>query len=263
MKACNRTFIALAIGAALASPTAFAQVVKGQADARIGAGVPNPVPAAQQAVDRAGDRAMQATDRAVDATTTAQERATDTATGAQERATDAAAAASDRVDSTAQNAQETTQSVPPAAPEQSQGSVNASAHASVTQRALWDKLDADRDGSISTAEADADADFGAGFATTDADGDGAVTQGEYAAYAKTSLATSTEHAAGRSQVAIDDLWRQYDADADGRLSAAEVEADADISGSFSAMDDDSDGFVTEAEYRTYAQANEKPAEPTP
>lgn len=249
MKARNRTLIVLAIGAALTIPVAFAQ--NGQAGAKIGAGagVPNPVPAAQQTVDHANDRAMQTTEHAMDATSKTQDRAMDANSKAQDDAN--------------QVAEEQTQSMPPSPPEQSQGSVNASAHASVTQRALWDKLDADKDGMISATEADADADFDAGFAKMDSDGNGTISDAEYSAYAKTNLATSTEHAADNSKVAAESVWRQFDADADGKLSAAEVEADAGISGSFSAMDEDSDGFVTETEYRAYARVNTKPDDPTP
>lgn len=256
MKARNRTLIALAIGAALAAPVAFAQ--NGQAGAKIGAGagVPNPVPAAQQSLDRA----MQATERAMDATSKTQDRAMDATSKTQDRATDAT---SKTQDDAGQVAQEQTESAPPAPPVQSQGSANASAHASVSQRALWDKLDADKDGAISATEADADAGFDAGFAKMDSDGNGTVSDAEYTAYAKTDLATSGEHAADNSKVAADNVWRQFDADADGKLSVAEVEADAGISGSFSAMDEDSDGFVTETEYRSYAKANTKPEDPTP
>jgi Ca2+-binding EF-hand superfamily protein len=245
MKARNRTLIALAVGAALASPVALSQdqgqtaqgqtaeaqatqgqTVQGQAATKINADIPNPAATAQQTTDRAVDTAQ------------------------------------DRVGAAAQTAQDASQSVP-TAPPQSQGAVNADAHAAVTRRALWDRLDADRDGSISTAEAEADAEFGAGFARIDSDADGMVSDAEYTAYAKTEPVPGSAHAAPHAPVAMDGLWRQYDADADGRLSAAEVKADADIGGSFSAIDDDSDGYLTQAEYRAYAQANSKPEPATP
>jgi Ca2+-binding EF-hand superfamily protein len=236
MKARNRTLIALAVGAALASPVALSQdqgqaaqgqtaeaqatqgqTVQGQAATKINADIPNPAATAQQTTDRALDTAQ------------------------------------DRVGNAAQTAQDASQSVP-TAPPQSQGAVNADAHAAVTRRALWDRLD---------AEAEADAEFGAGFARIDSDADGMVSDAEYTAYAKTEPAPGSAHAAPHTPVAMDGLWRQYDADADGRLSAAEVKADADIGGSFSAIDDDSDGYLTQAEYRAYAQANSKPEPATP
>jgi Ca2+-binding EF-hand superfamily protein len=159
------------------------------------------------------------------------------------------------------DAQDATQTTPPAPPTQSQGAANAAAHASVTQRDLWNRLDTDKDGMISATEADADADFDGRFAAMDSDGDGSISDAEYTTYAKTNLATSGEHAADHSQAAMTSVWSNFDQDDDGKLSATEVEADANLKVSFADMDGDDDGFVTQDEYRDYAMVNRKPAEP--
>lgn len=245
MKLPIRTLIAIAIGAALAAPVALAQ----NANANVNAGarvegaaqVPDPVPAADRAIDRTNAAVQDRTDTAQQATERAQDKMQDST------------AQTDDVDDT-----QDTQETPPAPPTQAQGSANAAAHASVTQRDLWNRLDADKDGSISATEADADADFDGRFAAIDSDGNGSVSDAEYNSYAKTNLATSGEHAAGQSQASTESVWANFDQDDDGKLSATEVEADVALKGSFSAMDEDDDGFVTQGEYRDYAAANSKP-----
>jgi len=63
-----------------------------------------------------------------------------------------------------------------------------------------------------------------------------------------------EHAAAHSSVVQRDLWARLDTDGDGSISTAEGGADADFNTDFALMDSDHNGFVTDAEYRTSAQA---------
>ena len=65
----------------------------------------------------------------------------------------------------------------------------------------------------------------------------------------------------KREAALTSVWSNFDQDDDGKLSAAEVEADAGLTSSFADMDGDADGFVTQDEYRDYAMVNRKPAEP--
>jgi Ca2+-binding EF-hand superfamily protein len=95
----------------------------------------------------------------------------------------------------------------------------------------------------------------------DSDSDGSISDAEYTSYAKTNLATSGENAAAHSQASLTSVWSNFDQDDDGKLSATEVEADANLKVSFADMDGDDDGFVTQDEYRAYAMVNRKPAEP--
>lgn len=231
MKARNRTLLSLALGAMLATPAAFAQLVNGNVGARIGVGasarVPDPVPA----VRSAAGQAKQAT--------------RDTVRQAGRAAADA------RV----QGEAKTEALIPPV---QAQGAANAAAHASVVQRDLWGKLDTDRDGRISAVEADANADFDATFDAMDSNDDGFIADAEYTAYAKANLSTSAEHAAAHAMPVVRQLWGRLDANADGKVSASEADVDAGFDGMFGAMDSDSDGFVTEAEYRAHAKATRTP-----
>ena len=50
-----------------------------------------------------------------------------------------------------------------------------------------------------------------------------------------------------------DVWVKLDADADSRISLAEAAANSDLNASFSTMDSNSDGFVTQAEYQAYSR----------
>jgi hypothetical protein len=52
-----------------------------------------------------------------------------------------------------------------------------------------------------------------------------------------------------------DVWTKLDANSDGKLSSSEVSSNTTISGAFSAMDGNGDGFVTQAEYRAYAKTH--------
>lgn len=62
-----------------------------------------------------------------------------------------------------------------------------------------------------------------------------------------------EHAAAHSSVVQRDLWTRLDADGDGRISTTEGATDAGFNARFAAYDADSDGFVTDAEYREGAK----------
>jgi Ca2+-binding EF-hand superfamily protein len=50
-----------------------------------------------------------------------------------------------------------------------------------------------------------------------------------------------------------DVFGRLDVDGDGKISATEAGVDASFD--FAAMDSDGDGFVTDAEYRTWAKAD--------
>jgi hypothetical protein len=69
----------------------------------------------------------------------------------------------------------------------------------------------------------------------------------------------TADANAASQSANGLTWNTVDTDKDGKLSASEVSAYAGLKANFSGMDGNSDGFVTQDEYRAYAQARRQPA----
>ena len=58
-----------------------------------------------------------------------------------------------------------------------------------------------------------------------------------------------------SLVVTRDAWLKLDADADSRISLVEAMPDPDLSGTFTTVDGNKDGFVTQDEYRAYARAN--------
>jgi hypothetical protein len=117
----------------------------------------------------------------------------------------------------------------------------------------WADADGDSDGRISRTEATVNAGLNAHFSTIDADGDGFVTRDEYGNYYQASVAKGEQHAADHSEVVTRDIWGRFDANADGRLSATEIDLDARLKADFGAIDADDDGFVSDAEYRTYYQ----------
>ena len=143
-------------------------------------------------------------------------------------------------------------------PPTSQGAANAAAHSSVVQRDVWSRLDADGDGQISATEADADATFDGDFIAMDTDTNGFVSDAEYRTFAKVDTSQGAANAASHSSVVQRDTWSRLDIDGDGRISAVEADADVGIDGSFAAMDSDSDGFITDAEFRAHAKATSKP-----
>jgi Ca2+-binding EF-hand superfamily protein len=55
-----------------------------------------------------------------------------------------------------------------------------------------------------------------------------------------------------------ETFMTLDADKDGRISSTEADADAGFDDSFSAMDSNGDGFVTDTEFRAHAKATSEP-----
>lgn len=143
--------------------------------------------------------------------------------------------------------------IPPTA----QGAAHAAAHSSVVQRDVWQRLDTDGDGRISASEADVDATFDGDFAAMDVDDDGFVSDAEYRDFSK-AHAAQVPPAAGHSAVVQRDLWSRLDVDGDGRISAAEADADTGIDGKFARIDSNGDGFISDAEMRADAKETGKP-----
>lgn len=117
----------------------------------------------------------------------------------------------------------------------------------------WSDADTDGDGKISTFEATANAGLNSSFSKIDSNKDGFVTSDEYRIFYAQTASQGEQHAAANSAVVTRDLWSQLDANADGKISVAEAVANASVTGSFNAMDLDSDGFITQAEYTAYAK----------
>jgi Ca2+-binding EF-hand superfamily protein/predicted small lipoprotein YifL len=152
--------------------------------------------------------------------------------------------------------------LPPPSPPQSQGAEHAAAHSSVVTRDLWARLDLDGDGRISTTEGAADADFNADFASIDSNDDGFVSDTEYRTAAKTELkedrrVVTSNDASSQAATGLGDALRRLDANADGSISLGEANADASFKTSFGAIDSNSDGLVTRAEYQVWLKANRK------
>ena len=142
-----------------------------------------------------------------------------------------------------------------------EGAMGSSTQAATTQTAStsskgdwWKDADTDNDGKLSASEATANAGLSSRFSTIDADKDGFVTMDEYRAYYANN-ASPGEHAAAHAAVINRELWVKLDTDADSRISLAEAAANSDLNASFSAMDSNSDGFLTQAEYTTYTNSN--------
>lgn len=149
-------------------------------------------------------------------------------------------------------------------PPHSQASERASGQSAVAQRDVWTELDVDSDGRISATEAGADADFNAHFSMMDSDGDGFLSADEYQAQkqmvqgdevppAPPAQSQGAENAAAHSSVVQREAWSRLDTDGDGRISSVEASADSTFSTHLGTMDADDDGFVTDAEYRAFAQ----------
>ena len=80
---------------------------------------------------------------------------------------------------------------------------------------------------------------------------------EYRTFAKANMdnAQGAEHAADHSAVVTRDVFSRLDTDGDGRISTTEAALDADFNGTLSTMDANSDGFVSQDEYRAHAKAD--------
>lgn len=170
MQALNRNLIALALGAALVAPAAFAQARSGHATApsvpttSAGHATANPGKGNWwQAADIDGDGKLSATEANANAGLASRFAMIDSdkdglVTNDEYRAFYTANA--------------------------SQGERHAAAHSAVVTRDVWVRLDADADSRISLAEAASNADLTASFAGMDGNSDGFVTQAEYTAYTK-------------------------------------------------------------------------------
>jgi len=118
----------------------------------------------------------------------------------------------------------------------------------------WADADIDGDGQLSAAEAKANAGLDARFSNIDADADGYVTSDEYRHFFTSEQSQGEVHAAAHSAVVTRDVFK-LDANADGKLSPTELTSNAALSGAFSVMDSNKDGFVTQAEYDAYAKVH--------
>jgi hypothetical protein len=244
MKALNRNLIALALGAVLASPAAFAQDTgnKGQSATSAGQATAESV--------RTGEQPASPT-LPTQSSTTAQDAISDRTAAAEDRkdakdAKDDGSTAS--TDATAtQNAGSTTLRNTASAAQDSMGASNPG------KGNWWKDADTDGDGKLSATEANANAGLSSRFATIDADKDGFITTEEYRSFYTANASQGEQHAAAHSAVVTRDVWVKLDADADSRISLAEAAANTELSASFSAMDGNSDGFVTQAEYQAYTK----------
>lgn len=241
MQARNRTLIAIALTAALASPIALAQQAKGNANANATVGAGQATAGSVTTGERPASPTLptQSSTKATDAITdrTAKQDAKD-ATETEATATTSTST------STAAGAAEMDASTKASAKTTNPGKGN-----------WWADADADGDGKLSTTEAAANAGLNSRFTTIDGDKDGFVTQDEYRSFFTANASQGAENAAPHSAVVTRELWTSLDADTDSKLSLAEVAANAELTSSFASIDANADGFVTQDEYTAYAKAN--------
>lgn len=241
MQARNRTLIAIALSAALASPLAFAQ--KSKDTATVGAGQRTAGSVTTGERPASPTLPTQSNTKAAEAMTarTAKQAAKDAS-----EATGPASASGSTADTTAAGAGAT----------ELDASAKASAKSTNPGKGnWWADADADGDGRLSTTEAAANAGLNARFATIDGDKDGFVTQDEYRTFFTANASHGADHAAPHSAVVSRDLWTRLDTNTDSKLSLAEVAANAGLTTSFASIDANADGFVTQDEYTAYAKAN--------
>lgn len=245
MQVLNRNLIALALGAALVAPAAFAQV--------------GPVAAPTIPTTSAGQATAQSAISAERPTvptlpTKADTRATDavskkTTAGKPTTVVEVDAAAKAKMES-----------------EKAAGSASMTSSTAATQKAMgadtnpgkgnwWQDADTDGDGKLSTTEANANAGLSSRFSTIDANKDGFVTSDEYRTFYTNNASQGEQHAAAHSAVVTRDVWVKLDADADSRISLAEAASNTGLTASFATMDSNADGFITQAEYTAYSKAN--------
>lgn len=281
----HRNLLALALAGVLATPIALAQGHGPKKDATPPAGttvsdavrsdgpVSDTTATTDQTVAQSAREAQAPPTTSNDAADIAQEDATtsnDAADAAQETTTrqdkDASTLpprdAHERMVKNPTNTEESDRHrTPPVPPVQSQGAANAAAHASVTQRELFGRLDTDNDGQISAAESAVDAEFNAGFQAMDSNDDGLVTGDEYQVGARADLGNAPSqggvNAASHSTASMRDLMGRLDTNADGSISASEAQADAGFNAGFAAADANSDGMVSGQEYQAWAKAQRK------
>lgn len=158
-------------------------------------------------------------------------------------------------------------------PPHSKASERSADRSAVAQRDVWTELDVDGDGRVSATEAAADADFNAHFSMMDSDGDGFLSADEYRAQQRMvqgddvpppppAHSQGAANAAAHSSIAQREAWARLDTDGDGRISSVEASMDPAFSAHLSAMDADGDGFVTDGEYRAFAQTASKSGDDT-
>jgi hypothetical protein len=242
MNPLNRNLLALALGAVLVSPAAFAQQNKGGKGSTT---TTTQTSAGQATADSAktGDRPASPT-LPTQANPTASDAISDRTAAAEDRSGETTA-----TDTTTQNAGSTTLRNTASAAQDSMSASNPG------KGNWWKDADTDGDGKLSATEANANAGLSSRFATIDTDKDGFVTTEEYRTFYTANASQGEQHAAAHSAVVTRDVWVKLDADADSRISLAEAAANTDLSTSFSTMDSNSDGFVTQAEYQAYAKAH--------
>ncbi|QSX79537.1 EF-hand domain-containing protein [Agrilutibacter solisilvae] len=273
MKTRNRNLLTIALATALLSPAAWAEKGGNQGAGQVvrdtarttGSTVSDTVRDTDQAArDSANQAGKTVSETAREANATTQDTTTRTMNDAStdEPKTKPERTASERMVNNPTNTETEDMEKPtsPVPPTQSQGAANAQAHASVTQRELWGRLDTDHDGQISAAESQVDAEFNAGFQAMDTNDDGLLTDAEYQVAARADIGGAAQggvNAASHSAVSVRDLMGRLDANADGSISATEGQADAGFTSSFSTIDANSDGMVSSDEYRAWSKDQRK------
>ena len=251
MQATHRTLIALALTAALASPAAFAQGKPTPAAKPTSHATTAPTPTRSSGAATADSVKTGARPASPTLPTQSADRASDAIT--------ARTAAQESRGNDAKDANETMTSGKTTATMGSGATGTIEATSSATTNPgkgnWWTAADADGDGKLSATEAAANAGVNARFATIDADKDGFVTQDEYRTFFTQTASQGEQHAAAHSMVVTRDVWLKLDADADSKISLAEAAGNVELSGAFTAMDANKDGFVTQDEYRAYTKAN--------
>lgn len=209
MRAFKCKLIVLAVGAVLATPAAFAQVVPADPASQATTSVPNlPAQASAQASDAVSakttareSKPVQSAQSKLGSSTSMSAQASsppgkgnwwkdaDTNGDGKISAVEATvnAAVSSRfstIDSDSDGFLTTQEYRTFYTSTASQGEAHAAAHSAVVSRDLWIKLDVDADSRISRSEAAANVSMNSSFASMDSNSDGFVTQAEYSAYAK-------------------------------------------------------------------------------
>lgn len=230
MQVLNRNLIALALGAALVAPAAFAQAKLGP----VGAPTVSTLPT------QADTRASGAVTNRTTVETGKGKVKADTATTASAGATTDATKAAGSANMTSSTA----------AMQKTMG-----ADTNPGKGNWWQAADTDGDGKLSSTEANANAGLASRFAIIDANKDGFVSSDEYRTFYTANASQGEQHAAAHSAVVTRDVWVKLDADADSRISLAEAAGNASLTTSFATMDSNSDGFVTQDEYTAYTKAH--------